>query len=1075
MAQAVRFNGVIQDIPVEWLRRMQPSPVNFEPPPPFCEKMIRLRRCAPCASCAPSPFRHNHRTSNFLKIGAVTLLFAVSHSFGHAADQAAEWKNILPTLKGTCFECHGNGKSKGGVDLQRLESDPSFSAEFELWKKVQISVQSGEMPPDDAKKPLPSAERSALEHWVAENLLRTAMANAGDPGHVTLRRLNNAEYDYSVRDLTGIDFQISKEFTPDGGGGEGFNNLGDVLFVNPQHLNAYFGAARKIADHASIHPGTGVEFHPIRLGVRGPSQLKAGTEAVLYRWYQERSLPSLPKDGEDLREAEYMLAAWQWKHRQQTGVASLSALAKEKSLFLPFLENWITALDATEPKSRFLDLTRVAWRNLAPPEANAPQSVPESVTKAIAKIQKDQRSWLMPAGWPVQRAQQDADGLRPYPAETSVNGAKSAHLVVGDTGDGARGDWVFIESLELQIKGKNTPYFDWLKARLQTDQENAMLDDAALQAKGLQRPDVVQRISEAEQLVSKLGVHPLGLKLDPKAMVLQAPCVLNLPLPNETQKVRFKGRLDLQNPEAEFATAQWMITTETPPDPAKIIPGVLTVWKRQTEAQGKTMADFDVMRRVFPDSLERRLEQVARNLHTGGKGPGVYYLSDTQLRSIIPSGDAERLDALLTDWRFVKAPINKAQQQEWDSAALKSLFQFAWRAWRRPVTDQEKTDLTAVYESGIAAALDRESAGREVLVRILVAPEFLFKLEQNQGAPVHPVNAWELASRLSYLMWSSVPDESLLKLASGEELLKPERLAAEAKRMLHDPKAKSLAREFAAQWLEFHHFDAHSKVDENKFPEFTPELRNAFYEEAAAFFDYVIRDNRPLREILSANYTFLNKRLAEFYGIPGVDGDEFSRVDVSAHSRGGLLGMGAVLTKTSYPHRTSPVLRGNWLLQNVLGSPTPPPPNNVPKLDENVAAAKTLRARLEMHRQDKACASCHDKIDPLGFALESFDAIGRLRAVDEAGSPVDDSAKTKDGTTFKGPSGLREHLKKRESEFFAVFCRKLAGYALGRTIQPSDQPLLDRMRERIQREDGTFESALVLLVQSKQFTHRRNE
>jgi hypothetical protein len=293
--------------------------------------------------------------------------------------------------------------------------------------------------------------------------------------------------------------------------------------------------------------------------------------------------------------------------------------------------------------------------------------------------------------------------------------------------------------------------------------------------------------------------------------------------------------------------------------------------------------------------------------------------------------------------------------------------------------------------------------------------------------------------------------------------------------MLHDPRAKMLSREFAAQWLEFHNFDTHSKVDENKFPEFTPEIRNAFYEEAVAFFDYVIRDNRPLREILAANYTFLNKRLAEFYGIPGVEGETLSIVDVSAHSRGGLLGLGALLAKTSYPHRTSPVLRGNWLLQNVLGSPTPPPPNNVPKLDENVAAAKTLRARLEAHRQDKACAACHDKIDPLGFALESFDAIGRLRSTDESGSPVDDSAKTKDGSTFKGPNGLREHLKKRESEFFAVFCRKLAGYAFGRTIQPSDQPLLDAMRERIQREDGDFESALVLLVQSKQFTHRRNE
>lgn len=1031
--------------------------------------MIRL------SSPSSLPVYRNRRFSNFIKFGAAAFLFTSIHFHGNAAEHAAEWKNILPALKGACFECHGNGKSKGGVDFQRLESDPSFSVEFELWKKVQASLQSGEMPPDDAKKQLPAAERAAIQHWVTENLLRTALANAGDPGHVTLRRLNNTEYDFSIRDLTGIDFQISKEFTPDAGGGEGFNNLGDVLFVNPQHLNAYFSAARKIADHASIHPGTGVEFHPIRLGVRGPSQLKAGTEAVLYRWYQERSLPSLPKDGEDLREAEYMLAAWQWKHRQQTGVVSLNELAKEKNLFLPFLENWIKALDATEPKSRFLDLTRVAWRDLPPPDANAPQSVPESVTKGIAKIQKDQRSWLLPSGWPVQRSQQDADGLRPYPSEISVNGAHSAHLVIGDTGDGARGDWVFIESLELQIKGKNQPYFDWLKERLEADKLSASLDDTALQAKGLERHGIAQRIAEAEQLLAKVGVHPLGLKIDPKAIVLQAPCTVDLPLPSEAQKVRFKGRLDLQNPEADFATAQWMLTTEAPPDPTKIIPGVLTVWKRQTEAQGKTMADFDAMRRVFPDSLERRLEQVARNLHTGGKGPGVYYLSDTQLRSIIPSHDAERLDALLTDWRFVKASINKAQEQEWDSAVLKSLFQFASRAWRRPVTDHEKTELTAVYESGIAAALDRESAGREVLVRILVAPGFLFKVEQNQGAPIHPVNAWELASRLSYLLWSSVPDDALLQLARIGELLKPERLAAEAKRMLHDPKAKSLAREFAAQWLEFHHFDAHSKVDENKFPEFTPELRSAFYEEAATFFDHVIRENRPVREILSANYTFLNKKLAEFYGIPGVDGDGFSQVNVSAHSRGGLLGMGAVLTKTSYPHRTSPVLRGNWLLQNVLGSPTPPPPNNVPKLDENIAAAKTLRARLEMHRQDKACASCHDKIDPLGFALESFDAIGRLRTMDESGSPVDDSAKTKDGSTFKGPAGLREHLKKRELEFFAVFCRKLTGYALGRTIQPSDQPLLDAMRERIQKEDGTFESALLLLVQSKQFTHRRNE
>ena len=185
--------------------------------------------------------------------------------------------------------------------------------------------------------------------------------------------------------------------------------------------------------------------------------------------------------------------------------------------------------------------------------------------------------------------------------------------------------------------------------------------------------------------------------------------------------------------------------------------------------------------------------------------------------------------------------------------------------------------------------------------------------------------------------------------------------------------------------------------------------------------------------------------------------------------------MGALLTKTSYPHRTSPVLRGNWLLQAVLGTRTPPPPNDVPKLDESVASAQSVRERLERHRADKACASCHDKIDPLGFALEAFDPIGRLRARDEAGIPVDTSAKTRDGRTFQGADGLRPYLASREEEFLGVFCRKLLGYALGRTVLPTDQPLLDTMKRRLQKEDGTFSTAVLAVVESKQFTHRRND
>ncbi|NBP24739.1 MAG: hypothetical protein EBU81_09370, partial [Proteobacteria bacterium] len=230
---------------------------------------------------------------------------------------------------------------------------------------------------------------------------------------------------------------------------------------------------------------------------------------MLYRWYQERSLPYLPKDGESLREDEYMLAAWQWKHRQQTGVESLRALAEGQNLVLPFLENWIAALESEEPKSRFLDLTRLAWRGLEPPALNAPKSVPQSVRTAIAQIQEERRSWLRPAGWSVQRAQQDADGLQPYPCETDINGAKTVQLVVGDTGDGARGDWVFVESLELQADGKKHPYFDWLRKRLEADRSILLLDDATLQSKGLLRKALNERVAEAERLLSGLGVHPL--------------------------------------------------------------------------------------------------------------------------------------------------------------------------------------------------------------------------------------------------------------------------------------------------------------------------------------------------------------------------------------------------------------------------------------------------------------------------------------------------------------------------------------------------------------------------------------
>ncbi|MEY2597750.1 MAG: hypothetical protein RLZZ142_9, partial [Verrucomicrobiota bacterium] len=620
-------------------------------------------------------------------------------------------------------------------------------------------------------------------------------------------------------------------------------------------------------------------------------------------------------------------------------------------------------------------------------------------------------------------------------------------------------------------------YFEWLTARRDADRAQlGALPPAPAEAP--QRVTLQKQIDEAEHLLALLGKHPAGRPIEPGALALQAPTVLSLPLPPDATRFRARGKLDVASPELEFASAQWTVSVANPPpDPTRIIPGVITLWKRGTETQKRVAGDFSGLHNLFSLNLEHRLNQVAQNRYRGGKpGPSIYYFSDDQLLSLLTPEQRRHLPAMREDWRFVASrTIPKPLEPEWDAKVRAHLESFAAKAWRRPLVPEEKAQLAAIYQQGIAQELDRESAAREVLVRILVAPSFLFKLEDGSRPEVHPVSANELASRLSFFLWSSIPDDTLRQKAADGSLLQPAVLQAETLRMLRDPKAEGLARQFAAQWFEFQSFETVSKVDTAKFPEFTPELRKELFEEAMAFLSHIIRQNRPVHEILTADYTFLNERLAKHYGIPSITGPELRQTKVSDHSRGGILAMGALLTKNSYPHRTSPVLRGNWLLHTVLGTPTPPPPNDVPKLDESVASAKSLRERLQRHRADRACASCHDKIDPLGFALESFDPIGRLRKTDEAGLPIDDSAQDKEGHAFAGVAGLRQYLQKRTPEFYALFSKKLLGYALGRSVLPTDKLLLEGMKKRLQSEDPSFAGAVLSVVQSSQFLNRRGD
>ena len=999
----------------------------------------------------PQSFRH-------LRLAAFFAAMSISNA-------ATEWKSVEPLLAAKCYACHGGEKTKGDVDLKRLAADPKLASEYEIWTKVKDSIAGGDMPPKKAKALTPE-EQASITGWVTHSLDALATTHAGDPGPVTMRRLTNAEYDCTIRDLTGHDYGLAREFQTDGGGGEGFTNTGDVLFTSPAAIIKYFAAARMLADHATVMPGTGIVFHAQRIGLRGPEQVKTQAQQGLYVWYQQKSAPHLPKDFDDKRETDYMLACW--RHRYHS--VPLEQLARESKLDGHFLANWWKHLNNTEPKSRFLDLTRVAWRALPADETVAHER--------INAIQADLLSWNNPKkpGEGVQRHQQDSDGIQPYPMQAAVGGKSQAYLCFGDIGDGSKGDIALVTSIEVSVGNQKLNYFDWLNKTLDEKRKHAAATPGPPDLDALKA-----RIAELEKMRATYGSHPQpGRQIAPDTLAFAAPTVCTLPLPEGAHWLKVDTRLDMENPEVEEATIQWTISTDMPRDVTQVMPGVLTVWKRGTPAAMRTMGEFISMEQAFPDMLERRLQIIAENIYRNSPGIGVYYFNDEQLGQLLGEKDKNDLAQMRHDWSLVASPtLNKEQAADYDGALLRHLREFARSAWRRPLGEEEARKLDALYFDVRGQERDRESAAREVIVRVLVSPNFLFKAETlpsitAAGGDV-PLSVHEAASRLSYFLWASQPDEELRRCADDGSLLKPEVLAAQTKRMLRDPKANALAKEFAGQWLKFSGFDEASMVDEKKYPEFTTDIRHDMQREATEFFAHLVRDDRRVGDIISGDYTFLNQRLAKFYGVPGVTGGEFREVKVAQQHRGGLLGMGAILTKTSRPNRTSPVLRGDYLYQVVLGFSSPPPPPNVPKLPDSAVKPSSLREALMQHRADKACSVCHDRIDPLGFALESFDPIGRFRLADETGGKIDDTGVLKDGTQFHGLAGLHDYLTKNQPSFTTQFCRKLLGYALGRQTMPSDKALLVKMQTALSQNSSKFSAAVLEVVRSRQFLNRRQE
>jgi hypothetical protein len=441
---------------------------------------------------------------------------------------------------------------------------------------------------------------------------------------------------------------------------------------------------------------------------------------------------------------------------------------------------------------------------------------------------------------------------------------------------------------------------------------------------------------------------------------------------------------------------------------------------------------------------------------------------DAATLAAMPAEARQYMEPHIAEYKRVQAAEAAARPKH-----LGDALEFAALAWRRPLTVQEKQNLRTFYDKSMTAEADHQKAIRAVLARVLVSPAFLYRVEQpSESAAMKPLSSWEMASRLSFFLWASIPDTELRRAAAANELTDPDQIRKQVKRMAGDPKARRMATEFFGQWLGFYHFDEHKGVDTSRFPEFTNEVRDSMYDEAVSFFEHIIRKDRPVREILTANYTFVDDALAKFYGLKQEIKSKTAVYVEGVPNRGGALRLGAVLTATSAPLRTSPVKRGDWVLRRILGSGTPPPPADAGSLpnDPKLFGGLSIKARLEQHKRNATCANCHLRIDPLGFAFEHYDNTGRWRDQYADGKPVEDSAAFADKTEIAGMDGLLKYLDSRQDQVLKTMARKLIGYSLGRTVQLSDQPLIDNLVAA--GGNATMTQMIAEIAASKQFRNR---
>lgn len=1050
-----------------------------------------------------------------------------------AADEERLAGPALAFLRQYCIACHAGTSAEAQVDLERMSREEHLGAAFKTWDRVVRALRDGNMPPKNEPQPT-AGRRDATARAIETALAAYIGRHAGDPGPVVIRRLTSAEHAYTIEDLVGLDLGLEQGFLSDSVGGEGFTNFGGAQFMQDSTLERYLEAARKVADHAVVGAGPITFFsHP------GQTGRELSAIARIQQLYREHGFRTAAGEGAqpfglDLYPRAFFVA-WQYRNRATLGLgdATIAELARREALSLRLAEHVGNALHV--PNATFpLSLIVSKWQSLPRPDESGAELKARAACDALGRQLREWQNKLaaitgdeeeaavLTAGdVEIRRTHSFRAGLAWADDATDAVFELSITSAAADPAIGALVVWRNPRLRFRQVDGTRGDEVP-LAAHMAPESLRSLEFGRHPAGSAIGANDFVMRgeTSAAVRLLVPPGTTSARLSIDVELDVEQgADRIVRCQIADSTAAGKTAAATGayttlLANPAgaavAEWRTgvatfARWLPEVsqrEPAPSDRDPIPPPFDGSYNSAERNHFHYAikyhrdDRFLVDHVLDDDTRRRLDLAWTDLLTS------FDYHDAQLRFLfekfklaataprmadldqtdvdrIPMEARAGLQRLYDEYHALQQAMRAAEPRHVDD-----VLRLADLAWRRPLGESERRRLRDFYaDLRSEGELDHVAAVRALLIRVLVAPEFLYRAEPSgRAAPatespgIVPLSDEELAGRLSYFLWSSLPDDELRRAVAAGELRDPKRLADQARRMLRDPKARRFATEFFGQWFGFYRFDEHRGIDAGKFPEFTDELKTSMYSEAVSFFEHIVREDRPAAEILFADYVFLDRRLARHYGIEAQLPDErHERVaGVAAHHRGGLLGLGAVLATTSAPLRTSAVKRGDWVLRRVLGTPVPPPPADAGSIaaDDADADGLTVRRRLEAHRTGAACRNCHQRIDPLGFALEHFDPIGRWRTTYRDGQPIDATGVLSDGTEIAGLDGLRQYLRRRQIQFERTLCVKLLGYALGRAEMASDAPLIQQMLDDL-RDDGRFSRLVVQIVTSRQFGYRR--